>query len=120
MKYRNKKVTYNGITFDSKKEYNRYLYLRDLEDKGEIKDLKMQVPYELIPSQYEPDIILKSGKAKRGRLIERPCIYIADFVYFENGADRVVVEDTKGFRTKDYIIKRKLMLHKYGIRIMEV
>jgi hypothetical protein len=65
------------------------------------------VKFELIPSQrYD------------GKVIERPCHYIADFTYMENG--NLVVEDTKGFRTKDYIIKRKLMLYLCGIRIKEV
>jgi hypothetical protein len=58
------------------------------------------------------------GCFKPGKLLEKECAYIADFVYKEDG--RIVVEDTKGFRTKDYIIKRKLMLHEHGIRIKEV
>ena len=60
----------------------------------------------------------KKGGVKKGKVIEQKCSYIADFVYTENGEK--VVEDTKGFRTKDYIIKRKLMLYIHGIRIQEV
>lgn len=119
-KYRNRKVMYDGILFPSVKECQRYKDLKLCEKAGLIKDLKIQVPYELIPSQFEEDIVLKSGKTKRGRLIEKSCNYIADFVYFDVGANREVVEDTKGYKTKDYIIKRKLMLHVYGIRIVEV
>ena len=55
---------------------------------------------------------------KKGKLLERECAYIADFVYTENG--KIVVEDTKGLRTKDYIIKRKLMLYVHNIRVREV
>ena len=86
---------------------------------GAIKGLKRQVKFELIPAQYEPDIISQRGKVKKGKLIERAVSYIADFVYTdENG--KTVVEDTKGFRTKDYVIKRKLLLYMHGIRIKEI
>lgn len=101
-KYKNKKTVVDGITFDSKHEAERYVGLSLMASAGVISDLRMQVKYELIPKQ--------DG--------ERKCEYIADFVYTENG--QTVVEDTKGFRTKDYIIKRKLMLYRYGIRIREV
>lgn len=64
----------------------------------------------LIPSQYaEVD-----GKR---RCIERECTYVADFVYLQDG--EIIVEDTKGFRTPEYKIKRKLMLFLKGIRIKE-
>ena len=106
-KYRNRKLTVDGEVFDSRKEYNRYRELVLLERAGQISDLKRQVAYELIPSQ-------KVG----GKVVERACSYIADFVYTENG--ETVVEDTKGYRTADYIIKRKLMLWVHGIRIREV
>lgn len=106
-KYGSRKVSVNGETFDSVKEYRRYCELKLLEKAGEIYDLKRQVRFELIPSQRI-----------NGRVAERACLYIADFVYTENGL--TVVEDTKGFKTKDYIIKRKLMLKVYGIQIKEV
>lgn len=106
-KYRNKKVCYNGITFDSKKEACRYSELLLLERAGVITDLQMQVPFVLIPSQRI-----------NGRVVERECKYIADFVYTENG--KKVVEDTKGMKTDKYIIKRKLMLYVHGIQIKEV
>ena len=110
MKFNNKKVTIPGRTFDSRKEYNRYCELLLLERGGYISDLKLQVKYVLIPAQ----------KDERGKVLERECSYIADFVYFDQKAQRTVVEDTKGVKTKDYIIKRKLMLERYGIRIREV
>ena len=106
-KYRNKKVEVDGMTFDSKKEARRYKELLLLEKAGAIQDLQTQVKYVLIPSQRI-----------EGKVVERECAYKADFVYIENG--ETVVEDTKGFKTKDYIIKRKLMLKEYGIRIREI
>ena len=81
--------------------------MRLLERAGEIQDLCAQVKFTLIPTQ-------KQG----GKVVERPVTYIADFVYTENGEQ--VVEDVKGMRTKEYIIKRKLMLYIHGIRIKEV
>lgn len=107
-KYGADKVTINGEKFDSKKEARRYSELRLLERGGVISDLRRQVRFELIPSQKGAD----------GKTIERPVTYIADFVYTENGTQ--VVEDTKGMKTKEYIIKRKLMLYIHGIRIKEV
>jgi len=94
-KYNNSKVIVDGIKFDSKKEAQRYSELKLLEKAKQIYDLKLQVPFELIPKQKD----------------ERAVKYIADFVYYENGTK--IVEDTKGFKTKDYIIKRKLFKHKY-------
>jgi hypothetical protein len=117
-KYNNHKVRRDGLTFDSKKEHKRYNELLLLEQAGEIANLRRQVKFVLIPTQREPSKIGTRGGVKKGRLIERECAYIADFVYTENG--KIVVEDTKGVRTKDYIIKRKLMLRVYGIRIREV
>ena len=117
-KYHAKKVTVNGVTYDSKKEMRRHLQLLDMDRAGEITDLQRQVKFVLIPAQREPDTIGSRGGVKKGRLIERECAYVADFVYNQNG--KRVVEDTKGVRTKDYIIKRKLMLWVHGIRIKEV
>lgn len=132
MKYHSKKVVKDGVTFDSQKEYKRFCELSSLEREGKITNLRRQVKFVLIPAQYEPDIIGKRGGRKKGKLIERECSYIADFVYekriyrpdaFEEVYStrlKTVVEDVKGVRTKDYIIKRKLMLHIHGIRIKEV
>jgi hypothetical protein len=117
-KYKAKKTVLDGITFDSKKEADRYTELKFLLKSGEIQDLQMQVEYELLPNQYGPDIVTPRGKTKRGPLLERAVKYKADFVYTENGV--TVVEDVKGFRTKEYIIKRKLLLWRYGIQIKEV
>lgn len=120
-KYRNKKTTIYGIVFDSKKEAARYGELRLLQFAGKISDLEIQKEFELIPAQYEtfPRYGKNGQRLKDGkRCIEKPVKYKADFVYKENGS--VIVEDTKGVKTKDYIIKRKLMLYIHNIRINEV
>ena len=106
-KYHAKKVTYNGITFDSKKEYRRFCELSQLEKAGAITDLKRQVKYELLPSQRID-----------GKVVERPVYYVADFTYEQDG--KTIVEDTKGVKTRDYILKRKLLLYFHGIKIKEV
>lgn len=120
-KYHSTKVKLeNGMSFDSKKECARFLELSMLQKAGKIRDLKTQVPFELIPMQRDPET---------GKCVERACNYIADFTYWEqkeiakNGNTtewRFVVEDTKGVRTVDYVIKRKLMLWVHKIRIREV
>lgn len=111
-KYRNVKFKdNNGLTFDSKKEYNRYLELLILQQGGFIKDLKRQVGYELIPKQVD----------ENGKLLERGVKYYADFVYTDTTTGDTVVEDVKGYIITDaYKIKRKLMLQLYGVRIKEV
>lgn len=114
-KYGNRKVKRDGMVFDSKREADRWNDLKLLEKAGEISDLKRQVKYVLIPKQYSKKEFTKEGKPK---VAEREVSYIADFVYMEGG--EVVVEDSKGFRTDDYIIKRKLMLYIHGIQIREV
>lgn len=121
-KYGNKKIQADGQVFDSKKEYKRWCELSLLERAGEISKLQRQVPFILIPEQRAPGTETykrgpKKGHVKPGPVLERKVTYIADFMYEENG--KAVVEDTKGLRTKEYIIKRKLMLYKYGIRIKE-
>jgi hypothetical protein len=117
-KYGNRKIEADGEIFDSKKEYRRWKELILLLKAGEISKLQRQVKYVLIPAQREPDIRGPRGGIRPGKLIEREVAYIADFVYTDN-AGQTVVEDCKGMRTKEYIIKRKLMLHEYGIRIKE-
>lgn len=120
LKYGNSK-TYDG--FDSKKEARRYQELLIMERAGKISDLKRQVKFVLIPVQreYSREIYTKGRKKgcfKPGKILERECAYYADFTYHTDDG-RFVVEDSKGMRTKDYIIKRKLMLREYGIRIYE-
>lgn len=105
-KYRNKKVVIDGYKFDSKVEGNRYLELKLMLRAGVIKDLRMQVSFELIPKQQG----------------ERACTYKADFVYTDIATGKQVVEDVKSEATKtpEYRIKRKLMLWVHGIRVVEI
>ena len=123
-KYRNKKTVVDGIQFDSKKEADRYRKLKLLEEAGEILDLHRQVHYLLIPEQREftGEFYSKGpnkGKQKPGKLLERKVEYIADFDYYLPTGEHIV-EDTKGIRTKDYILKRKMMLYFHHIKISEI
>lgn len=117
-KYGARKTVVDGITFDSKKEADRYRELKLLERAGEICCLRLQVPFELIPAQYEEigEVYTKGankGKPKRGKCIEKAVTYIADFVYYNSDATVRTVEDVKGMRTPAYIIKRKLFRWRY-------
>ena len=107
-KYRNQKCSWKGIVFDSILERDRFIILEADQREGKISDLRRQVKYVLSPEQ-------RIG----GKLVERECSYIADFVYKLPSGEEVV-EDTKGFVTKEFIIKRKLVLSVYGIRIRMV
>lgn len=109
-KYHAKKVVTPEGIFDSRKEHRRWCELRLLERAGKITKLRRQVSYSLIPAQYEEQY---------KKCLERECVYKADFVYIDTETGKEVVEDTKGVRTADYKIKRKLMLYRYGIRIRE-
>ena len=118
-KYGNRKVATEDGTFDSVKEARRNAELQLLAAAGEITDLRCQVHFELIPQQREPDTIGPRGGVIKGKVLEKACEYIADFCYIDTDG-KMVVEDTKGFRTKDYVIKRKLLLYVHGIRIREL
>lgn len=104
-KYHAKKTVVDGIEFDSAKEAKRYTRLRDMQEAGEIQNLRLQVPFELLPS-FECD-----GVKYRGMK------YIADFVYYRDG--KQVVEDTKGWKTQEYRLKKKLMAYINHINIEE-
>ena len=119
-KYRNKQIIVNGERFQSLKELRRFNQLLKLQDDGKISGLRRQVKYVLIPAQREPETITPRGHIKPGKVIERECVYWADFQYYEN--DLLVVEDVKSpiTRTEVYKVKRKLMLYIHGIRIREV
>lgn len=111
-KYRNKKVLVDGVAFDSKKEAKRYRELKLMEDAGMISRLERQVKFDLLPNQKDPD----------GKVIERKVQYVADFVYMKNG--KVCVEDVKGYRDggayRVFVIKRKLMLYRFGLVVKEI
>ena len=102
-KYHNRKVTVDGITFDSVKEASRWQELKLLEKAGEITGLVRQVKIELIP------------KTK----LYRACYYIPDFAYFDKRSGKTVYEDTKGMKTDVYKLKKKLLYWRHGIEILE-
>lgn len=101
-KYGNKKTQIDGLVFDSKREAKRYSELKRMQDCGLIEDLRCQVTFEVIP---------KCGN-------ERAAKYVADFTYMQDG--KMVTEDAKGTRTRDYVLKRKLMRWVHGIEVVEV
>lgn len=105
-KYRNIKTTIDGITFDSRKEADRYCELKLLQRAGEITDLELQVPFTLIPAF--------SLNGKKHTAIK----YVADFVYRRGG--KRVVEDVKGMRTDVYKLKKKLFAFSQNDEIQEV
>lgn len=126
-KYRNRKTVVDGIVFDSAKEAIRYQELKMMQKAGVIQNLRLQVPYEIIPEQREASKEVyskgaKKGQPKPGKILERKVEYIADFVYVEDG--QTVVEDVKGYRDggsyKVFVLKRKLMLKVYGISVKEI
>jgi len=102
-KYHNKRVTVDGITFDSVKEASRWQELRMLERAGEITGLVRQQKIELIP------------KTK----LYRACYYVCDFIYYDKRENKTIYEDVKGVRTKEYLLKRKLLYWRHGIEIKE-
>lgn len=107
-KYGNIKTVVDGIKFDSKHEATRYVELKYMERVGLIRDLQLQVPFELIPAQLE-----------NGKVIERAVKYIADFVYYDKDGN-IVVEDAKGVKTDAYKLKKKMLLYFKGLEIKEV
>lgn len=104
-KYHARKTTVDGVTFDSRREADRYIELKGMEEDGLIRDLRRQVRYELVPA-FDVD----------GRHY-RPVFYVADFVYTQDGVE--VVEDVKGMRTDVYRLKSKLFSRRYGRNIKE-
>ena len=102
-KYRARKVQRDEHNFPSKKEADRYLELKTLENAGEISNLSLQPKFRLL------DPITHNGKKIR------KVDYTADFYYIDNEG-REIVEEVKGYRTQDYVIRMKLFIHKYGER----
>ena len=124
-KYKNRKVTTSeGLVFDSTKEYKRWCELKVMEASGIITDLQRQIKFVLIPAQREPDTVGKRGGVKQGKLIERECVYYADFCYQVTETGETVVEDVKGYKKGGaysiFKIKKKLMLYVHNIKIKEV
>ena len=125
-KLHTKKITVDGETFASEKEFKRWQELLLLQKAGEISDLQKQVKFVLIPGffEYHPRYSEKTGKRLKDKkgCVEKESAYVSDFVYTDRDG-HVVVEDTKGCRKgatyKLFVIKRKLMLEKYGIKVLE-
>jgi len=116
--YGTKKVEFEGITFDSTPEVDRYRILREAQKRGLISDLQLQKVFTLIPRQTEAvEVKLKTKTKIVEKFCEHPVTYAADFVYIKDGKE--VVEDIKGFATEDYILKRKMMRY-FGHPIREV
>lgn len=100
-KYHNKKIEYDNLKFDSIKEKNHYILLKQLQEYGLISDLKLQVKFELQPSfKYNGQVI-------------RSINYVADFVYYDTAINKTIVVDVKGFKTKEYLLKKKMFLYRY-------
>ena len=131
-KYGNKKVTTAEGTFDSKGEYARWLFLKDAERRGEIKDLQRQVRFSLVPPvHYCKTVQLKTKTKQVERLWTQEVTYTADFVYqalritderllLTVGSWETVVEDFKGMPNDRWPIKKALMAFVHGIYVREV
>jgi len=100
-KYKNKKTLYDGIKFDSKSEAERYKELKLLESAGQIKDLELQPKFTLIEGFMKNNVKFN------------PIKYKADFKYYDNLTQRVVIEDVKGMETKEFKLKHKMFEDKY-------
>lgn len=108
-KYKNKKIEADGIKFDSELEAKRWQELKLLQKAGAIKELRRQVRFELQPSY------------KKNNKIIRGIYYVADFMYWSYTERKYIIEDTKGYRTEIYKLKKKIFEYKYpGMEIKEV
>lgn len=108
-KYGNKKINADGKEFDSQLEYARYRQLKLLERAGEIKNLRLQVKFLLQP-KYK----------KNGKTIKE-ILYIADFTYYDVRKGKMIIEDTKGYRTEIYKLKKKIFEYQYPeLEIVEI
>lgn len=120
-KYHNKKTEVDGILFDSRKEADYYIKLKARLHTGQISNLQLQVPFELLPSIWKDELKHLKTKDKIVRkCMQKAVNYIADFVYTDNSTGAEVVVDVKGVKTKEYRLKKKMMLALKGIEITEV
>lgn len=121
-KYKNTKVEYGGLKFDSKKEMQRYIVLKKAEEAGLISNLKTQVRYELIPAVKETYIKhLKTKDKECERTLQLPITYTCDFQYIKDG--EIVIEDVKAspkMLPKEFVLKEKMMLALKNLKIKKV
>lgn len=122
-KFHAKKITNEYGTWDSIGEFNRFLYLQEMQDRGIIFNLCRQVKFEIIPAQYKDvEVQLKTKKKIKKKLVERKAVFTVDFTYKDiNG--NMTAEDFKSEITAketDYILRRKLLLYTKGIELKEV
>ena len=118
-KFNNKKMSIPDGEFDSKGEWERWLFLKEALKNGQISNLRRQVKYTLIPTQYRTEIVhLKTKDKEVQRVAEREITYTADFVY-ENGVE-TVVEDYKGYPNDRWPLKKAMMLYFHDVAIREV
>lgn len=118
-KYKNEKVEFDGIKFDSKRERDRYMVLKDAERRGVISELKCQPKFTLIPAQYHEEEKQMKTKVKMVKKCDFLAItYTGDFQYVKDG--KVVVEDVKGMVTPEYKLKEKMMAYFHHIIIRRI
>ena len=129
-KFNNKRMTTPDGDFDSKGEWERWLFLKDAERRGQIAELRRQVKYVLLPTQYRTEVVhLKTKDKEVQRVAEREVTYTADFVYKVPrrtpidgpcGVYETVVEDFKGFPNDRWPLKKAMMLYFHGVSVREV
>ena len=127
-KFNNKKMETPDGVFDSKGEWQRWLVLKEAQRQGLIRNLRRQVRYTLLPTQYRDEIVRLKTKTKVvKRVAEREVTYTADFVYDKitvrtEDAEGIatVVEDFKGFPNDRWPLKKAMMLYFHGIAVREV
>ncbi len=122
-KYLNRKTEIDGIVFDSRKEAKYYLVLRQLEKDGKISNLRLQVPYEIIPAVYKTEVVhLKTKDKEIRKCVQKAAHYVADFVYDLPSGKEIVVDVKSEITRKnaEYRLKKKMMLAFNGIEIQEV
>lgn len=118
-KYGNSKVSFDGYTFDSKREKDRYIVLKEAQDKGIISDLELQPKWELIPKITETYVKhLKTKDRVCERTAQHPITYTADFAYTKDGER--IIEDVKispKMLPKEFVLKVKMMRAIHGIKV---
>lgn len=121
-KYGNSKVSFDGYTFDSKREGNVYLRLKDLQSRGRISDLQIHPKWELQPKLTEKYVKhLKTKDKECERTVLLPITYEADFAFYHNSKYVVLdVKISKSLLPKEYQIKKKMMRYVHGITLTEV